>query len=304
MDSTAISSSSSAPSTLNINKKKQQQGIHSPTEVQYVPRLYSICLVGNSQCILQSNNAFVKEITTPLDSEATAISCGNDWLMILTESGKVYSFGSNIYGQLALGHEESITSVKPIAFDFSQGHKITKISCGSEHGGFILDTGALYMFGCGSYGRLGTGSFENCSTPTQIVMHWSSLIAKPLKKVVSISNAATNILSTDNSFRGKQLHQIVTQAKEADDNVVEFTDISCGERHTIVLATRNSSSITSANSSTTSKPSAKTSIISFGDGMNGRLGLGSEQDQLVGAYISQYKTVNASSIPDIVSISA
>ncbi|KAF4130930.1 Regulator of chromosome condensation (RCC1) repeat [Phytophthora infestans] len=189
----------------------------------------------------------VHEVSVHLDSPIVQVSCGSGWSCLLCEDGRACSLGDSTYGQLGQSHERPV------------------------HGGFVLDVGELYMFGCGSYGRLGTGNEANTNVPTLVAMKWSALLA------ANIVRKPTNNSTTDE-----------------DEDEVRFKEISCGDRHTLTLAVR----ITRANSDSWSIcTKTKTSIISFGDGMNGRLGLGDEKDRHEGAFLSTW--LAASSAPGI-----
>ncbi|EEY56138.1 regulator of chromosome condensation (RCC1)-like protein [Phytophthora infestans T30-4] len=216
----------------------------------------------------------VHEVSVHLDSPIVQVSCGSGWSCLQCEDGRAYSFGDNTYGQLGQSHVRPyVAAPTPLSSPYclQPRRRIIRLSCGSVHGGFVLDVGELYMFGCGSYGRLGTGNEANTNVPTLVAMRWSALLAANTKR------KPTNNSTTDE-----------------DEDKVRFKDISCGDRHTLTLAVR----ITRANSdSWSTSTKTKTSIISFGDGMNGRLGLGDEKDQHEGAVVSTW--LAASSAPGI-----
>ncbi|KAG3178690.1 hypothetical protein PC128_g16293 [Phytophthora cactorum] len=217
----------------------------------------------------------VHEVAATLASPIDQVSCGSGWSCLLCDDGRAYSFGDNTYGQLGQSHDRPyVAAPVPLSTPFclQPRRRIIRLSCGSSHGGFVLDVGEIYMFGCGSYGRLGTGNEDNTCVPTSVAMKWSTLLA------------ATTI-------NRKQQNNVVA---DEDEDEVRFTDISCGDRHTLALAVR----IMRRNSdSWSTSTKTKTGIISFGDGMNGRLGLGDEKDRLEGALLSTW--LAASNVPEI-----
>ncbi|KAJ0409787.1 hypothetical protein ATCC90586_005354 [Pythium insidiosum] len=250
---------------------------------------YTLCLVGYSQNLAHASNTTVRELPVQLDAEIAHVGCGLDWIALLTASGRLYTFGNNTYGQLAQGHTQVAPFPKPIVFPVER--RIVRLSCGSSHGGFVLDSGALFMFGCGTYGRLGTGNEASQSTPVAIRMRWKEL----QQRADELANRTSHSI-----VPGGRIAATRPEAKSAadheDEEEVIFTDLSCGDRHTLALGAR----LVVANG----RNSSKQHIISFGDGLNGRLGLGSEQDHPTGALVTQFKCTVASYVPSIAAISA
>jgi alpha-tubulin suppressor-like RCC1 family protein len=251
---------------------------------------YTLCLIGDwahlkaakvkplsPKADSPSGPLAVHEIAADFDSAIVHVSCGSGWGALLCEDGRAYSFGSNTYGQLGQGHDRHVTAPVPMSAPFclQPRRRIMRLSCGSTHGGFVLDVGELYMFGCGSYGRLGTGNDSNTSVPAMVRMKWSTLLAAALGPV----------------NHRKQHNTVVA---DEDEDEVRFTDVSCGDRHTLALAVRSTRGDSDSRRPTT-KP--KTSIVSFGDGMNGRLGLGDEKDRHEGALLSTW--LAASNVPGV-----
>ncbi|ETI31607.1 hypothetical protein F442_21298 [Phytophthora nicotianae P10297] len=239
---------------------------------------YTICLLGDwaptAPTKMKPPSQAVHEVTADLESPIVQVSCGSGWNCLLCEDGRAYSFGDNTYGQLGQSHDRPYVAVpEPMSTPFclQPRRRIIRLSCGSVHGGFVLDVGELYMFGCGSYGRLGTGNEANACLPTLVSMKWSTLLA------VNTARKQQNSSMTD-----------------GDEDEARFKDISCGDRHTLTLAVR----ITRANSDCWSNATkSKTSIISFGDGLNGRLGIGDEKDRHEGTLLTTW--IAASSVPGV-----
>lgn len=82
---------------------------------------------------------------------------------LLLVDGKVYSWGSNKYGQLGLGHYEKAITPQKINLE-----NIISIKCGSEYS-LALDTyGNVYSWGLNSCGQLGIGDVPNQNSPRKI----------------------------------------------------------------------------------------------------------------------------------------
>ncbi|GFG40937.1 hypothetical protein Cfor_04032 [Coptotermes formosanus] len=89
----------------------------------------------------------------------TRASCGSDHTLVINEWGQVFSWGSDSYGQLGTGSDENndvqlnLKMIKALATTF-----VIQITCGHNHNLALTQNGALYAWGCNSYGQLGIGS--------------------------------------------------------------------------------------------------------------------------------------------------
>ena len=88
------------------------------------------------------------------------VACGWAHTVALEEKGKVYSWGSNSFGQLGQGsmdNKPSSTSVVPqqvLGFP-AEGVKIMTISCGAWHTMALSEQCAVFSWGGGAYGQIG-----------------------------------------------------------------------------------------------------------------------------------------------------
>jgi alpha-tubulin suppressor-like RCC1 family protein len=83
------------------------------------------------------------------EEKVIQISCGGYHSMALTESGRVFSWGRNISGQLGLYY--SVNTNKPLIVSLSNKISIKKISCGSAHSLLLSCDGDVYWFGDNEY---------------------------------------------------------------------------------------------------------------------------------------------------------
>lgn len=78
---------------------------------------------------------------------------------------QLYTFGWNIYGQLGLGHIDTIE--KPTVVRFFNDKRVKQIALGHAHtlvlcGHSTVPHGTtLYVFGCNFFGQLGLGQYEH-----------------------------------------------------------------------------------------------------------------------------------------------
>ncbi|SJL16851.1 related to SRM1  len=110
--------------------------------------------------------------------KAIKASAGVTFSCILTESGKVYAFGSGEKGQLGNGTTgERITTGNKTAFDIIYepvlvkdlgSEKITQLSSGQQHSIALDEKGTVHVWGYNGYCRLGLGNQVDALRPKQV----------------------------------------------------------------------------------------------------------------------------------------
>ncbi|KAF8075359.1 regulator of chromosome condensation 1/beta-lactamase-inhibitor protein II [Lyophyllum atratum] len=105
-------------------------------------------------------------------------SAGVTFSLVLTASGKVFSFGSAEKGQLGNGTTgERITTGNKTAFDIEttpvyikelDGKNIVEITSGQQHSLALDDTGVVYVWGYNGYCRLGLGNQVDILKPKAV----------------------------------------------------------------------------------------------------------------------------------------
>ncbi|XP_008552683.1 probable E3 ubiquitin-protein ligase HERC4 isoform X2 [Microplitis demolitor] len=88
-------------------------------------------------------------------TEVKDIACGNNYTIVITHDGKIYSCGNNDSGQL--GHDKPRKKLQLVSdldvFVFK------KAVCGASHTLAINEWGQLFSWGCNSDGQLGLSSY-------------------------------------------------------------------------------------------------------------------------------------------------
>ncbi|XP_049850244.1 uncharacterized protein LOC126322375 [Schistocerca gregaria] len=88
------------------------------------------------------------------------ISCGSTHAAVVTDQGKLFTWGQGIYGQLGLGAvlqrytPYEVTTLGSEVF-------INDVQAGSFHTAIITSAHSLYTCGAGTHGELGHGDFKN-----------------------------------------------------------------------------------------------------------------------------------------------
>lgn len=105
-------------------------------------------------------------ITIPGETIKT-VALGKSHSAVVTESGKLYTFGFNNHGQLGDGTE--VDKKTPILITIP-GETIKDVACGNMHTVVITESGKLYTFGYNNYGNLGNGTIIEQWSPIQITI--------------------------------------------------------------------------------------------------------------------------------------
>jgi len=123
--------------------------------------------------------------TTVNKSTPVQIGIGTSWVQVgvgashgvgLDSAGNLWAWGANNVGQL--GNGTTINSSSPVQILPSSGISWAKLACGDNHILALTTTGALYSWGTGPNGQLGTGTYLNYSSPVKVgTSSWSVISA-------------------------------------------------------------------------------------------------------------------------------
>src|SRR5437773_1753483 len=87
--------------------------------------------------------------------------------MAVADDGTLWAWGINKFGELGNGSIED--SSTPVAVNaLPAGRKAVAISAGWYHSMAMADDGTIWVWGFGSDGELGNGTFEDSSTPVEV----------------------------------------------------------------------------------------------------------------------------------------
>eukprot|EP01025_Chloroclados_australasicus_P025419 TRINITY_DN2539_c0_g1_i1.p2 TRINITY_DN2539_c0_g1~~TRINITY_DN2539_c0_g1_i1.p2 ORF type:complete len:402 (-),score=54.71 TRINITY_DN2539_c0_g1_i1:677-1882(-) len=121
------------------------------------------------------------------------IAGGWRYSMCVDDDGNVYAWGWNKFGQLGLGHSRSCVS--PQIVPALQEHNIQLLACGWRHSMAIAGNGDFYVWGRGSYGRLGLGNEDDQLVPVQMdLLSTSNLTKESLTKMQAQSNMQQHVV--------------------------------------------------------------------------------------------------------------
>ncbi|CAJ2629891.1 unnamed protein product [Trifolium pratense] len=105
-------------------------------------------------------------ISALIDHNFHRIACGHSLTVGLTTSGRVFTMGSTVYGQL--GNPQSEGKLPCLVEDKLAGECVEEIACGAYHVTVLTSRNEVYTWGKGANGRLGHGDVEDRKTPTLV----------------------------------------------------------------------------------------------------------------------------------------
>lgn len=103
---------------------------------------------------------------TAVTEPATAVACGGFHTVVVTEAGRVFSFGKEDFGMLGTGNGGD--GGKPKIIEAIRDKRVVGVACGGWHTLLWTDEGEMFACGKGEYGRLGLGHEESRTEPTKV----------------------------------------------------------------------------------------------------------------------------------------
>lgn len=118
----------------------------------------------------EENVAIPRKVPLPDGIKIKQVAGGFHHSMLLTEDGKVYSWGRGDYGQLGHGNTENVTEPKSIEVfeNLPSDNRVIQISCGDNHSIAVTEQGDVYTWGFGEMCQLGHGPDEDKNVPWKI----------------------------------------------------------------------------------------------------------------------------------------
>jgi len=126
-----------------------------------------------------------------------SLSLGKSNTGVITESGKLYLWGSTFDGILGVNSQKDKNYpvlIHPSAFD---NEKIFALSIGSTHCGVITQSGKLYMWGRNKYGQLGI--YEHCKNYEPTLIPQSTFNGEPIVEI-SLGDDYTLVRTSSNKL--------------------------------------------------------------------------------------------------------
>lgn len=221
--------------------------------------------------------------------------------VIITEAGRVMSWGRNDKGQLGLGHTKRTD--EPSLIEGLKEHFIVSAACGRSHTLFLSDRGAVYACGDNKMGQCGLGNQNSPVTAPAKVNYKSRPIEKlacgaEFSVIVDVkgglytfglpeygqlghnSDGRYFVTSNKLSFRcelvPRRVIAYIEKTREGHVTLVDdvqIVDVACGTNHTVVMDSRKR-------------------CFSWGFGGYGRLGHAEPKDEMVPRLVKSFDGPN------------
>ncbi|XP_071033835.1 serine/threonine-protein kinase Nek8 isoform X3 [Parasteatoda tepidariorum] len=104
------------------------------------------------------------------------VCAGEGFSVFSSDNGILMTCGNGSQG--CLGHGDWNMCVKPKIIEKLLSIDVSDVSCGPNHVVVVGREGDAYSWGCGSGGRLGTGSEEDCCAPVEIIFPHDAKVVK------------------------------------------------------------------------------------------------------------------------------
>jgi alpha-tubulin suppressor-like RCC1 family protein len=112
----------------------------------------------------------IEEIRVPhvinFNEKVLRVACGNDFSACISESGRLYTWGRNTFGNL--GHGDTEQRNTPNIVTRLSEFAVIDVSCGAKHAMAVTSDFKVYSWGNGGNGRLGHGTNIGSASPLPI----------------------------------------------------------------------------------------------------------------------------------------
>ena len=224
------------------------------------------------------------------DFKLLQIACGSGHTVVLTEDREVHTWGRGDDGRL--GHGDNGWKYVPRLVEALSKERIRAVTCGSYHTAAVTDGGVLFTWGGGMYGKLGHGNENGHSTPCVV----EALGGKHVVQIACGSRHTASLTNDgeiytwgdkENGVSGHgdtEGHQYVPRVVEALQGKPCSQVAACGF-HTAAVVEEGGS------------------LYTWGEGKFGRLGHGTERNQVLPKLVDSLEDQAISQVGTSVGIS-
>ncbi len=238
-------------------------------------------------------------------SKLVGISAGNYHSAAWDETGKAWTWGWGVHGQLGQG--TILDEFRPCRLTFVPD-RILSIECGYAHTLVLTIKAQVWSFGCGLFGQLGMGELKKATLPSRIVDlenighiscgHFHNLAFDSKGQKLYIWGCNPQVLRLEAQQKRKQLAEAAAacsdkpeassgdleasspekkedeivhlRPKLVDTSLFRVAQVAAGNQHSLILTFEGS-------------------VLAFGRNLDGQLGIGSRKEAKLPTLVSGLK---------------
>jgi E3 ubiquitin-protein ligase HERC2 len=191
---------SSTPTVVEVNGSPLLEGgvravacgSHHSALIDGAGDVYAFGSSGNGRLGHDGDGTEAQKV--PLPEAARSLSLGAYHSAVVGESGTLYTWGwqgSFFGGSSGCGHADTSTEApRPVEKLRGLGEKIVEVSCGTQHTLVLAESGTVYSWGKGEFGRLGQGDTQDYPEPEEIEFFHDVVEGDPAQAIASVSAGA------------------------------------------------------------------------------------------------------------------
>ncbi|XP_053317578.1 probable E3 ubiquitin-protein ligase HERC6 [Spea bombifrons] len=189
---------------------------------------------------LKQTNPIPKRITGLSNIKILQISCGDYHSIVLTEDGRVFSWGQNNAGQLGLG-KQTPNQASPQLVKSLTGIPLVQVNAGGSQSFALSMLGTVFVWGRNNAGQLG---FKADSSKAIFKPHAVNSLRNLGVVYISCGDEHTAVLTKDGSVYTfgddtyGQLGQSTGKSMQGPQKIEEYegqvSQVACGSYHTLL----------------------------------------------------------------------
>ena len=138
--------------------------------------------------------------TLRIRKKITEICTGSEFLILKTQTGSLYSFGENKYGELGLGDYRNREKPQMISFFKHSDEKIQEFSCGYKHVIVRSNSNKIYVWGDNNFSQLGILFKENVNKPHLLKLEKRKSFSDRIKSICAGSFSSYFLMENNYLF--------------------------------------------------------------------------------------------------------